>query len=157
MILLAIDPGNVQSAYVIYDTDTEDILEKDILINELLMSKFSELPHIDMAIIERIASYGMSVGESIFETVFFSGKFAQKLEDLGIKVDRIKRIDIKNILCHSSRAKDAQIRQVLIDRFGAPGTKKNQGKTYGFKADMWAALAVAVAYSDRFVTFKDLV
>jgi hypothetical protein len=54
------------------------------------------------------------------------------------------RKDVKMHLCNSMRAKDANIRTALIDKLGAPGTKKMQGPTYGVTSHAWAALAVAV-------------
>jgi len=52
------------------------------------------------------------------------------------------------------RAKDANIRQALIDRYGpgkdkAIGQKKTPGPLYGFKSHEWAALAVAVTWMDQ--------
>jgi hypothetical protein len=41
------------------------------------------------------------------------------------------------------RAKDANIRQALIDKLGAVGTKKAPGPLYGISGHLWAALAVA--------------
>ena len=45
--------------------------------------------------------------------------------------------------CNDARAKDKNIRQAMIDRFGEPGTKKNPGGTYGISKDIWSALAIA--------------
>jgi hypothetical protein len=42
------------------------------------------------------------------------------------------------------RAKDANIRQALLDLIGPQGTKAQPGPTYGIKSHTWAALAVAV-------------
>ena len=47
-------------------------------------------------------------------------------------------------LCGQTKAKDTNVRQALIDRFGVVGTKKNQGWFYGFKADIWQAYALGV-------------
>ncbi len=67
----------------------------------------------------------------------------------------LKRFDVKLHLCGNARAKDTNIRQALIDRFGgiegkskAVGTKKAPGPLYGCKSHMWAALAVAVTWWD---------
>jgi len=147
MKVLGIDPGNCQSALVLLDTDTQEILYKGIHPNLdcfLVFERMKPEPHI--CVIEQVAGMGMVVGETVFETAVWSGRFWQMLDSLGLKVDRIKRNEIKNILCGSSRAKDKNIRQRLIDIFGEQGTKNNPGKTYGMKADMWAALAVAVAW-----------
>ncbi len=57
-------------------------------------------------------------------------------------------MEVKIHLCNHPRAKDPNIRQALIDRFGAPGTKKNQGATYGLAGDMWSALGVAVTFAE---------
>jgi hypothetical protein len=51
-------------------------------------------------------------------------------------------------LCHNARANDANIRQALIDRYGPPGTRLHPGLLYGVVRDIWAALALAVAYLD---------
>jgi hypothetical protein len=47
------------------------------------------------------------------------------------------------------KAKDSNIRQALIDRFGDVGTKNNQGFFYGFKKDIWSAFAVGCTYLDK--------
>ena len=60
----------------------------------------------------------------------------------------VYREDVKLHLCGSPRAKDANIRQALIDRWGgkaeAVGTVKKPGPLYGVKSHAWSALAVAV-------------
>jgi len=57
---------------------------------------------------------------------------------------RYFRKDIKLHLCGTNKAKDANVRQALIDCLGPPGTKKSPGPTYGIKSHLWAALALAV-------------
>ena len=79
----------------------------------------------DKAIIEMVASYGMAVGATVFETCVAIGQFKEIAMRQNIPVEFIYRKDEKMNLCHSMKAKDSNIRQALIDRFGEVGTKKN--------------------------------
>jgi hypothetical protein len=98
-------------------------------------------------VIEKVVSYGMAVGAETFETVFWSGRFAQSF--LGEHV-RIDRKEIKLHICESARATDSNIRQALIDRFGDPGKKASPGLLYPLKGHTWAAFAVAVTWMDKY-------
>jgi hypothetical protein len=88
-----------------------------------------------------IASYGMPVGASTFETCLWIGRF---IELARTESRLVYRKDIKMHLCGSMRAKDGNVRQALIDLIGEQGTKKDKGPTYGISSHSWAALAVAV-------------
>lgn len=72
-----------------------------------------------------IASYGMAVGREVFETCVWTGRFIEIARLRKIEVEYIYRKDEKMNLCQSMKAKDSNIRQALIDRFGEVGTKKN--------------------------------
>lgn len=146
--LLAIDPGPTESAYVIYNGDTPSQFDK--LWNDELL-QFIRRPEVSSSVlvIERVASMGMAVGEDVFETVFWSGRFVQIWNG---QWDRMKRHEVKSHLCHHPRAKDGNIRQALIDRWGgkdkAIGRKASPGPLYGMSGDCWQALALAVCYWD---------
>jgi len=145
--VLAIDPGNEKSAYVLWNADSEELWEMGIEENEKLVSMLSSLRvGSDVLAVEMIASYGMPVGATVFETCLWIGRFIERWED---DYTLVYRKDVKLHLCHTSKAKDANIRQALIDRYGEPGTKKEPGKLYGVKKDIWAALAVAVYAGDK--------
>ncbi len=146
--IFAVDPGSEQSAFVRYGSS---VIERGTLPNADMLARLAQHTGIAQLVIEKIESYGMAVGVEIFDTVFWSGRFAQSWHGA---FDRLPRRAIKLHLCGSPRAKDANIRQALLDRFGpgrekAIGTKKAPGPLYGFKADEWAALAVAVTWSDQ--------
>ena len=155
MNVLAIDPGPVQSAFVIWDGGRVVIKEK--MTNHELLDRIIRLPHLqtpnqwpNVCIVEQIKSYGMAVSDSIFDTVYWTGRFIQAWSGATERFfDRIPRKDVKMHLCHSMRAKDSNIRQALIDRFGEPGTKKAPGILYGVSKDIWAALALAVTWYDQ--------
>lgn len=148
MKILAIDPGNVESAYVIMDEDYKP-LEFGKVPNEELLNRVY-FPGYNVAVIEMVASYGMPVGKEVFETCVWIGRFTEKAQQVMDRryVKYIYRKDVKMNICGQTKAKDSNIRQALIDRFGEVGTKKSPGWFYGFKADIWAAYAVGVTYLD---------
>jgi hypothetical protein len=148
-MILAIDPGNVESAYVLMGENLKPVEFGKIPNEEMLstVNTYNVLQTVDDFAIEMVASYGMPVGESIFETVFWIGRFWEETGNITRKA-RIYRKDVKMNLCGSMKAKDSNIRQALIDRFGVVGVKKAPGWFYGFKADIWSAYAVGVTYYD---------
>ncbi|MFI5426084.1 hypothetical protein [Aeromicrobium sp. UC242_57] len=83
------------------------------------------------------------------------GRFLEKATEwISPDVDLIKRNPVKVHHCHSARAKDSNIIQALVDRFApgqknhGKGTKAEPGFFYGFKADIWQAMALAVYAAD---------
>lgn len=144
MKILAIDPGPTESAFVIWDGST--IRDKGKVPSERILPLLGIHERDCKVVCEMIACYGMAVGAEVFETCVWIGRYLEKLQG---NMARIKRLECKMHLCHSPRANDSNIRQALIDRLGAPGTKKNPGTTYGVTKDIWAALAVAVTYYDN--------
>jgi hypothetical protein len=142
-IIFGIDPGPVQSAYCIWDG--ERIRASGIKNNRDLV-----LPSSNMIVaIEHIQCMGMAVGASVFETAYAIGEMRAACRQKGTLWLPVYRSEVKMHFCNSMRAKDANIRQALIDRLGPPGTKKNPGTTYGVKGDIWSALAIAVYVSDK--------
>lgn len=150
--MIGIDPGPEQSAWVRYRDG--EILEMDIEPNEHIRLW---LPHAwgEPLAIEMVASYGMAVGKDVFETVYWIGRFDEAHNEGG--AIRIYRKDVKMHLCGNTKAKDSNIRQALIDRFGgtggkdaAVGKKASPGPLYGIKSHLWPALAVAVTFQDTY-------
>jgi hypothetical protein len=146
-MLLAIDPGPVQSAYVVW---TGKPVRFGLIPNEAMYRELGALEGDTDIVIEMVASYGMPVGREVFETCVWIGRFLREAERYfpTSRIHRLTRHEVKMALCHSARANDANIRQALIDRYGPPGTKLRPGLLYGVVHDIWAALALAVAYSD---------
>ena len=134
--IFAIDPGSEKSAFVLYDSHDKVILEKGIEENEDIMELVVSYDYNILAI-EMIASYGMPVGKEVFQTCVWIGRF-----DPNQQAQLVYRKDVKMHLCGSMRAKDANIRQALIDKLGKEATK-------GVKRDEWSALAVAVYVSEN--------
>lgn len=150
MIIAAIDPGTRESALVLWDGRA--VREAHLLPNEQMLSRLREGPFVSFApdgallVVEQVESYGMAVGREVFETVWWAGRF---VEAWPSKFQMVPRRTVKLHLCNSMKAKDANIRQALLDRFGAQGTKKAPGLLYGITSHKWAALALAVTVHDQ--------
>jgi hypothetical protein len=74
--VIAIDPGPTESALVVWNGVAPSLLRyaanEEILALLRVLSE-SESP----CVIEQIACYGMPVGAEVFETVYWSGRFAE--------------------------------------------------------------------------------
>lgn len=154
-LVFAIDPGNVESAFVVYDPAARRVLDKATIPNADMLTRIDTAARAAAAheaVIEMVASYGMAVGAEVFETVFWIGRFAERWEaSSGRAAARLFRREVKLHLCGTSAAKDPNVRQALIDQFGpgkerAIGKAKAPGPLFGITGDAWAALAVAVTF-----------
>ena len=135
-MILAIDPGTTQSAWVLYSSKktelTPQLVDKGICENGELLSMLKEKHLIDRSNVEKlyiemIASYGMAVGKTVFETCVWIGRF---IEAWSGEYEYVYRKDVKMHLCGTTKAKDSNIRQAIMDKYGstreaAIGTKKN--------------------------------
>jgi hypothetical protein len=145
--VLAIDPGTDESGYALWAFDrivTAGVMSNGHLLSQLRVGNFRWAGAKRMAV-EMIASYGMPVGREVFETCVWIGRFIEAWDG---EHELIYRRDVKLHLCGNARAKDANIRQALLDKIGPQGTKKEPGPTYGVKSHAWAALAVAVTAAE---------
>lgn len=153
MRVLAIDPGNTRSAYVLYAE--RSISAKGIVENAEMLRILDALGGAaDECVIEMTYGFGARVWKQVYETVFWTGRFAERWESRGRRARLVERREVKRVICGSSATKDRDVRQALILRFGpdveeAIGTKKAPGPLYGVRADEWAALALAVAFTAR--------
>lgn len=158
MRILAIDPGNEQSAYVVMDDTDFRPISFGKLDNEDMRGVIAldaEGLKVNHVVIERVAHYGMAVGRDVFETCEWFGRFSELARLHGYHVDYVYRIDEKETICHDSKARDSNIRRALIDRFArhdlknGKGTKNHPDFFYGFAKDCWAAFAVGYTYFEK--------
>ncbi|MGE3840088.1 MAG: hypothetical protein AB7I50_00730 [Vicinamibacterales bacterium] len=152
MIVIGIDPGTVQSAYVVFDG--AQVLDHGIAPNPKVAAFLRTADPAGSAVaFEKIEGMGMTVGREVFETIHWTGRFYQVARDtIGPKrVFRIPRTAVKLQLCRSRRAKDPHIRRALLNRFGGPkaqGSRSLPGPLFGITSHEWSALAVAVTWWD---------
>lgn len=159
-MILAIDPGNTESAFVVVDPETKFPVHFGKVPNEDLLAILADDCGFERAAIEMVASYGMAVGREVFETCVWIGRFQQALAHQApdLPVELVYRRDVKLHHCYSVKANDSSITQALIDRFAfgvrnrGKGSKAEPGWFYGFRADVWQAYALAILVADTVPT-----
>ena len=160
--ILSIDPGNIETAFVLMDKDLKPI-RKEKIENGTIMEYIynNEFQGITDIAIEMVACYGMAVGKTVFDTCVWIGRFTECLNKMyNVEPKYIYRKDEKMNLCHTMKANDSNITQALIDRFApdtpnkGKGSKKEQGYFYGFAKDIWQAYAVGITYYDMYIKNK---
>ena len=154
MRVLAIDAGDVKSAYTIWDNNQKKIVEKAWIDNEVFLETLRKLPNaaFDIVVIEQLVSMGMPVGMTTFNTIFQNGRLHEMfVTQKGIEPVWVNRLDVKMHLCMSTRAKEGNVRQALVNRFGEPSTKKKPHDTYNeltdkiyFGSHFWSCLALTM-------------
>jgi hypothetical protein len=149
-MILALDPGTAHSQYVLLADGR--VVDKNFLENIDLLYALPQLIRGAAVCIEGIQCQGMAVGQETFTTCIWIGRFMQVCVDNGQVPEIIYRSAVKLHLCGTSRAKDPNVRQALLDRFGgkvaAIGKKASPGPLYGVSGHAWAALGLAVTFAE---------
>jgi hypothetical protein len=154
MRILAIDAGTTESGFCIMDFDTYKPLFFGKEDNEEILKYVLE-GNYDALVYEEFQSYGMSVGKSTITSITWNGRFIQAAVSLLKPYYPIYRAEEKIAICGTMKAKDANIRQALIDRFAqfdlkqGKGTKNNPDFFYGFAKDCWSAFCVGTTWIDK--------
>ena len=168
--ILAIDPGTTESAYMLYKAG--ELLGFGKIPNEAMLTLVASAGSgVELMAIEMPACYGMAVGRSVFETCRWVGIFQQAFGLSKTHIVYRKQVNHENgvdsvcmHLCKNNRAKDANVRQAILDRYPETGggktpqvgTKAKPGPLYGVSKDVWAALAVAITFDETFVRCRNL-
>lgn len=161
MTTIGVDPGNEQTAIVATLDDGTITFhwkgENKEVAGQLALVACAGPTKCQIGI-ECVASYGMAVGREVFETAEWCGRIRESAGLLipALRIFRIYRRDVKLHLCNSAKAKDANIRQAILDRYprngvGAVpqvGTSKSPGPLFGISKDKWAALGVALTTAE---------
>ena len=159
MIILAIDAGTTHSGWCLWDGKT--ILAKGKDINEEVI-RVMNTHRYDRLVLEMVASYGMAVGQTVFDTCVWIGRFYQHdITNYGAP-ELIFRKDVKIYMCGQTKAKDSNIIQAIKDRYGEKGTKsKGFNPVYNdevvkMKADIWQAFALALYAHSKYTNVDDV-
>jgi len=158
MRVLGIDPGTTESGVVVWDSETNEVEEKYIIVNPEVAFMFDgALPAMGIAVIEDMTPY--AAGYTTKDTLVWMGRFIESCIRQGQEYSLVTRQAVVKHLCGKkregdTRTNDTRIRDALIARFPATGggkepqvgTKGKPGPLYGMSKHMWAALAVAITW-----------
>lgn len=160
MNILAIDPGNVESAFTVYAAAIRKVVRFAKVSNQKLLDNLHYLCttySIDAIYIEGVQSYGMPVGKDVFETAYMVGRIYERIQLLELEAPVvghiIHRSDVKMFWCKkTAHVKDSNIIVAVVDffdpqrtygRFGK-GTKKEPGPLFDMSKDCWSSTAIAI-------------
>lgn len=121
-MILSIDPGSKESAWMLYDgTPRKWGKESNTTILGLLRAPASgDFDDANHVVIESMVNYAATVGAETFDAIRWAGRFQEAWSLLygDCSVSYITRPEVKLHLCQSMRAKDKDVREALITRWG---------------------------------------
>lgn len=141
MIVLAIDPGPIQSGIVRFDG--ERALFAGVLPNEDVLGIIAD-DNSDVLAIEKFMASGQSLGNESLDTVRWEERFRLASGEPEMVV-MIPRRDVKRALGLSQRHGDKDVNAKLAELIGPKGVKASPGPMYGVTSHARAAMAVAYA------------
>lgn len=152
-MIYSIDPGPERSGTVTLDA-WGVVIGWGESENAALLPGFFELSNQECVVIEDFTPYGQRLGHESIATIKWIGAFRLAAAQAGCVVKEIPRPDVKLHLCGIRTAKDADVRDALIHRYGpgrekAIGRRATPGPLFGISGHCWSALAVGVVAFDR--------
>lgn len=159
--ILAIDPGPIESGYVII-SGTQAIINAEKQPNDEIYDKMRRIVLTHVIIEECICRKW--AGREVSDAAFVAGRFYQASKMLGVPVQLITRSKVRWHICGSKDGNDSKIIDRLISR-KCPGlynqyvdkeisrqklqnaAKKEFFK--GFKSDIWQAYALAITFLEN--------
>ena len=143
--IFAIDPGHEHSVWVRFGNDR---IESGISLNkEIRRTLLCSLSDTSFWI-ELFEPRGKSLDARCLDTLLWTGRFWELLENERASVSLVSRSKVKLELLGTTKATKADIRNKVIEVLGPKGTKKAPGPTYSVTSHAWDALALAI-YADR--------
>lgn len=162
MNVLGIDPGTKESAITIYDPAKLRVVSSLTDDNETILNILTEHVAINpldvLAIEQMVSTYRTAVGGETLETIWWAGRFYQEWKRISPNVHRVPREHVRKHFAIALKANirhvgDPEIRRAIFDRWGgkdrAVGIKKQPGPLFGMKGHEYAALAVAICWSEN--------
>jgi len=149
MRILSLDVGTTESAYALMDHSLANPLISFGKYDNRTIAEMVRQFDYDIMAYEEFASYGMPIGQTTMISIWWNGWYCALCDEHPRPYKPILRKDVKMHLCHTMKAKDCNIRQAVIDRYGEPGKKASPGILYGVSKDVWSAIAINITYYDK--------
>jgi len=143
--ILAIDPGTHESGFCLYEGGR--VLSSGVMDNHDLLRVIAD-DRSDVLAIEKVVSYGRAVGQEVFDTCEWAGRFRQ-VWGCPDETLSVTRLQVKQALGLKGSNTDKDVNARLREVLGDKGTKANPGPLYGVTSHAWAALGVAYAAAKR--------
>lgn len=153
MIVVGIDPSPVGGSWAAYCVERARVMDCGTEDGGAPPELLDWIAHADACVVERLRSYLMRVGGTVFDTQWRAGRIYEWLPE-GRR-HWLTRTTVKLELLGKAAGSDADVRGALIEMHGgerriAVGLKASPGPLYGVKKDEWQALAVAIAWQRRY-------
>jgi len=132
-VVIGFDPGNECTGWCVWDVKDKIFLYKHKILNGDVIQKievFDKKYNIVKVGIEYPSSYGMPVGQTLFDTCTFVGILAQIFKSKNIPCELIFRKSVKMFLCNSVRADDSIVNSRVREYLGEDNTKKKPNPIY---------------------------
>jgi len=151
-MILAIDPGDISSAWVLYDQKNKIPLKFAKDDNDSILDIVSNFTY-NKLLIQIARPHGMPISINKLSTYIwigrFWGAFGRDNVEL-IDVDDVKRFFFGKI----DKIKNSDIYKEVLKRYGGDkkivcGTKEKPGILYGFNLETTLALSVAISFSEK--------
>ena len=107
MIILAIDPGPVNSGFVQYCTKSEKLTDAGVANNNSLL-----ILSPSVVVIEKPVPRGNPLGHSLLDTIFWTGIYTGYFGAISYRVDHIR-----TALVGRPNSKDSEIRAYLLKHY----------------------------------------
>jgi len=141
VIVLAVDPGPVQSGIAKFDGTR--FLFADVLPNMDVLKIIAD-DNSDALAIELFVATGQPLADESLYTIRWEERFRLASGEPD-QVLMIPRRQVKKALGVDHRADDAKVNAAIQQIVGPKGTKSDPGPCYGMKTHAWAAGGVAYA------------
>lgn len=143
--------------------DNTDLVRCCMMQNSLLLAEARRFGRLEQVVFEGISSYGKKVGGDIFGTLKWIWRIFEAVDSRRqggpepvIVLKRVVSAHLVGARGKGDPTMDKMITLALAERFvgmgatrkDAVGLVKTPGPLYGVAKDMWAAVAVAVAYAE---------